>query len=100
MITVKRWSMRSLSSKLLVLLLAGIPLYAQLEIPTRFSMKSALQDTFLSEGLLSNIVAEIRLMGDSLTWFGTGQGLALHDGHRMYAYQTSADSLDLSLIHI
>ena len=57
-------------------------------------MKSALQDTFLSEGLLSNIVAEIRLMGDSLTWFGTGQGLALHDGHRVYAYQTSVDSLD------
>ena len=86
--------MRSLSSKLLVLLLAGIPLSAQLETPTRFSMKSALQDTFLSEGLLSNIVAEIRLMGDSLTWFGTGQGLALHDGHRVYAYQASADSLD------
>ena len=33
-------------------------------------------------------------MGDSLTWFGTGQGLALHDGHRVYAYQTSVDSLD------
>ena len=61
--------------------------------PTRFALKSAIEDTFLTEGLSSNVIAEIRTMGDSLTWFGTGQGLALHDGHRIYAYQTSADSL-------
>ena len=33
-------------------------------------------------------------MGDSLTWFGTGQGLALYDGHHVYAHQTTRDSIN------
>ena len=32
-------------------------------------------------------------MGDSLTWFGTGQGLALHNGHYVYSHQITTDSL-------
>ena len=72
----------------------SIPLYPQSATPSRFSLKTALEDTFLTEGLTSNVVAEIRMMGDSLTWFGTGQGLALHDGHRIYAHQITAELLD------
>ncbi|MDP6089397.1 MAG: hypothetical protein QF563_04230, partial [Candidatus Marinimicrobia bacterium] len=72
----------------------SIPLYPQSATPSRFSFKTALEDTFLTEGLTSNVVAEIRTMGDTLTWFGTGQGLALHDGHRIYAHQITAELLD------
>ena len=38
----------------------------------------------------SNIVAEIRSVGDSLTWFGTGQGLALHNNttNKLYNHKT------------
>lgn len=86
--------MKSLFSRIILFISLVIPLLAQSGGPTRFLMRPTVQDTFLSEGLLSNIVAEIKLMGDSLTWLGTGQGLALHDGHRIYAYQTVADSLD------
>ena len=68
-------------------------LKAQIVAPNRFALKTTLEDTFLTAGLASNVVAEIRTMGDSLTWLGTGQGLALHDGHRIYAYQKAADSL-------
>jgi hypothetical protein len=32
-------------------------------------------------------------MGDSLTWFGTGQGLALHDGYHVYNHRTTLDSM-------
>ena len=85
--------MQSLFNRLFLLIMLSIPLYPQSGTPSRFSLKTALEDTFLTEGLTSNVVAEIRTMGDSLTWFGTGQGLALHDGHRIYAYQKAADSL-------
>ena len=66
---------------------------AQLSTPDRFALRLAAQDTSLSEGLLSNIVAEIRIVGDSLTWFGTGRGLAMHDGQRVYSHRTTLDSL-------
>ena len=86
--------MRSLYSKIFTLLLLGISsTSAQLSTPGRFSLRLAAQDTSLSEGLLSNIVAEIRLVGDSLTWFGTGRGLAMHDGKGVYSYRTTLDSL-------
>ena len=52
---------------------------AQFHTPTRFSLKSTAVDSFFQSGLSSNIVAEVRLLGDSLTWLGTGQGLAFHD---------------------
>ena len=83
--------MRSLYSNILTLTLVVSSLSGQSQTPNRFALRIAVQDTFLNEGLLSNIVAEIRLMGDSLTWFGTGRGLALHDGLRVHS---------LSLIHI
>ena len=72
--------MRSLYSRIFALLILGISFTsAQLSTPGRFALRLAAQDTSLSEGLLSNIVAEIRLVGDSLTWFGTGRGLAMHE---------------------
>ena len=86
--------MRSLFSRIFTLLILGISsTSAQLSTPGRFTLRLAEQDTSLSEGLLSNIVAEIRLVGDSLTWFGTGRGLAMHDGKSVYSYRTTLDSL-------
>ena len=86
--------MRSLYSKIFTLLILGISsISAQLSTPDRFALRLAAQDTSLSKGLLSNIVAEIRLVGDSLTWFGTGRGLAMHDGKSVYSYRTTLDSL-------
>ena len=85
--------MRSLYSNLLTFTLLVSSLSGQSQTPDRFALRMAAQDTFLNEGLLSNIVAEIRLMGDSLTWFGTGRGLALHDGLRVYSHRSTLDSL-------
>ena len=86
--------MRSLSSIIFTLLILGISsTSAQLSTPGRFALRLAAQDTSLSEGLLSNIVAEIRPVGDSLTWFGTGRGLAMHDGKSVYSHRTTLDSL-------
>ena len=86
--------MKSLYSKIFALLVLGISsTSAQLSTPDRFALRLAAQDTSLSEGLLSNIVAEIRIIGDSLTWFGTGRGLAMHDGQRLYSHRTTLDSL-------
>ena len=51
---------------------------------------------FLQDGLSSNIVAEVRLLGDSLTWLGTGQGLALHDGNKVYSHKATSDSLAIT----
>ena len=86
--------MRSLYSRIFTLLILGISsTSAQLSTPGRFALRLAAQDTSLSEGLLSNIVAEIRIVGDSLTWFGTGRGLAMHDGQRVYSHRTTLDSL-------
>lgn len=111
-------------NKLLILLFMVIPSMAQVVSPMRYSLKSTIQDTFLIEGLQSNVVAEIRIVEvpyvtfvkdsildttysdttvynyttyyDStyLTWFGTGQGLALHDGHNVYAFQTTSESME------
>ena len=85
--------MRLLSNKIINTLVLISCLGAQSHTPDRFALRIAVQDTLLSQGLLSNIVAEIRLMGDSLTWLGTGQGLALHDGHNIYSHRATTDSL-------
>ena len=85
--------MRLLYNNILTLTLLVSSLSGQSQTPDRFALRMAVQDTFLNEGLLSNIVAEIRLMGDSLTWFGTGRGLALHDGLRVYNHRSTLDSL-------
>ena len=66
---------------------------AQFHTPARFSLKSTDVDSFFQDGLSSNIVAEVRLLGDSLTWLGTGQGLAFHNGHKVYSHKTTFDSL-------
>jgi len=63
--------------------------------PQRFSLKSTGDGevSYFDDGFTSNVVAEIRLMSDSLTWFGTGRGLSMHDGRSVYTYQSTADSI-------
>ena len=85
--------MRSLYNNTLFIIIFLSQLYAQVYSPERFSLRPAVQDTFLSQGLISNIVAEVKLMGDSLTWFGTGQGLALFDGNKTYHHHSTPDTL-------
>ena len=62
-------------------------------MPGRFFLNSELNDSLVQQGLSSNVVAEIRLLGDSLTWFGTGRGLAVHDGTKVLTYKTTLDSI-------
>ena len=85
--------MRLSYSNILIILLLASSLSGQSHTPDRFALRMAVKDTFMNEGLLSNIVAEIKLMGDSLTWFGTGRGLALHDGLSVYSHRTTLDTL-------
>ena len=81
-----------LSSKLLLLIIINF-LSGQISHPSKFLLNSYELDSTYNRGLKSNTVAEIRKMGDSLTWFGTGQGLSLHNNATNKTYS-------LSLIHI
>ena len=67
----------------------------QYSSPHKFSLKSASDGeiSFFQDGFNSNIVAEIKLMSDSVTWFGTGRGLSMHDGQSSYTYQSTNDSI-------
>ena len=85
--------MSFLFNKIIFLSLFIVQAVAQLHSPTRFSLKSTAVDSFFQIGLSSNIVAEVRLLGDSLTWLGTGQGLAFHDGNKVFSHKTTSDSL-------
>ena len=80
-------------NKLILFIFFIAQVLAQHHTPTRFSLKSAASDSFFHGGLSSNIVAEVRLLGDSLTWLGTGQGLAFHDGDKVYSHKATSDSL-------
>jgi len=95
MITVRPFYMRLSLNRSIAILCLGVWLFGQSAIPQRFALK--LMDggeiSYFEEGFSSNVVAEIRTMGDSLTWFGTGRGLSMHDGHFVYTYQTTSDSL-------
>ena len=72
----------------------SILLFGQMDLPHRFALKTAIQDTTLYSGLKSNVIAEIKFQGDSLVWLGTGRGLALFDGQSMYAYNTEMGTLE------
>ena len=89
MITVRPFYMKLSLNRSIAILCLGVWLFGQSAIPQRFALK--LMDggeiSYFEEGFSSNVVAEIRTMGDSLTWFGTGRGLSLHDGHFVYTYQ-------------
>ena len=85
--------MRLSYSNILIIFVLASSLSGQSHTPDRFALRMAVKDTFMNEGLLSNIVAEIKLMGDSLTWFGTGRGLAPHDGLSVYSHRTTLDTL-------
>ena len=82
-----------LFNKLILYIFFIAQVLAQHHSPARFSLKSTASDSFFHSGLSSNIVAEVRLLGDSLTWLGTGQGLAFHDGHKVYSHKSTSDSL-------
>ena len=82
-----------LFNRIYIFVCFSIVLVAQSEFPNRFILKTMASDSSFQPGLSSNIVAEIRLLGDSLTWFGTGQGLALHDGSMIYSHKTRSDSM-------
>jgi hypothetical protein len=69
-------------------------LVAQSFAPINFNLNLDENDSTTSTGLKSNIIAEIKLMGDSLTWFGTGQGLAMYDGNQLYSFLSIEDSLE------
>ena len=71
---------------------SAIILSGQIQSPMRFNLILD-EDTLKSAGLKSNIIAEIKLMGDSLTWLGTGQGLALHNGKQLFSFLSTQDSL-------
>ena len=87
--------MKSLSNKILLYILISAYGFSQYSNPLRFSLKSANDGeiTYFNDGFNSNVVAEIKLMSDSLTWFGTGRGLSLHDGETAFTYQSTADSI-------
>ena len=67
----------------------------QVFAPKVFSLRSAGDGevSYFEDGFRSNFVAEIQLMKDSLTWFGTGQGLSMYDGFSTYTYQSTLDSI-------
>ena len=69
-------------SNILLYLVSLTTVWGQVSSPNRFSLKSTGDGevSYFDDGFSSNVVAEIRLMGDSLTWFGTGRGLSMHDG--------------------
>ena len=69
--------------------------FSQNPSPYRYSLKSTTdgETSFFEDGFNSNVVAEIKLMSDSLTWFGTGRGLSLYDGKSAFTYQSTTDSI-------
>ena len=93
--TVLRLLMKLSFSNILLYLVSLTTVWGQVSSPNRFSLKSAGDGevSYFDDGFSSNVVAEIRLMGDSLTWFGTGRGLSMHDGRAAYTYQSTTDSI-------
>ena len=92
--------MKLLFNKIVFVLLSTF-LVAQSFTPINFNLSLDRNDSTKTKGLKSNIIAEIKLMGDSLTWFGTGQGLAMYDGNQLYSFLSNQDSLeDLEDINI
>ena len=93
--TVNPFYMKLSLNKLIASLCLVAWIFGQSATPNRFALKSmdGGEISYFDDGFTSNVVAEIRTMGDSLTWFGTGRGLSLHDGHFVYTYQTTSDSL-------
>jgi len=93
--TASRPHMKLLFNNIFLHLVLLAIIYGQVASPTRFSLKSTGDGevSYFADGFASNVVAEIRLMGDSLTWFGTGRGLSMHDGNSAFTYQSTSDSI-------
>ena len=77
------------------LILLFIITFLKSQTPNRFALKASDSGeiSYFNEGLKSNIVSEIRLMGDSLTWFGTGRGLSVNNKVSTYTYEFTEDTL-------
>ena len=82
-------------NKLIIYILLSVLGFSQNPSPYRYSLKSTTdgETSFFEDGFNSNVVAEIKLMSDSLTWFGTGRGLSLYDGKSAFTYQSTTDSI-------
>ena len=76
---------------IIIVFLAFPICYAQ-NSPARYALTN--NDSLFEKSLTTNIVAEIKTMGDSMTWFGTGRGLALHDGQSVFMHKTTSDSIN------
>ena len=87
--------MKLLYNKIVIYILISVLGYSQNTGPYRYSLKSTVdgETSFFEDGFNSNVVAEIKLMSDSLTWFGTGRGLSLYDGKSAFTYQSTTDSI-------
>ena len=87
--------MKLLYNRLIIYILLSALGFSQNPSPFRYSLKSTTdgETSFFEDGFNSNVVAEIKLMGDSLTWFGTGRGLSLYDGESAFTYQSTTDSI-------
>ena len=92
--------MKSLSNKILFYILISAFGFSQYSSPYRFSLKPGNDGeiTYFNDGFNSNVVAEIKLMSDSLTWFGTGRGLSLHDGKMLLPINQQQTLLSMSLV--
>ena len=87
--------MKFLYNSIIIFFYLSVCLKGQPFAPNVFSLRSAGDGevSFFEDGFKSNFVAEIQLMKDSLTWFGTGQGLSMYDGLSTYTYQATLDSI-------
>ena len=84
----------------LLLLLLGALTFAQplRIVPTRYTLRSQVTDSLRQHGLVSNVVSEIRLQGDSLVWLGTGKGLSvLRDSVTIQTFKTTTNLTNNSL---
>ena len=93
MLTAKRWNMRLSYSNIIFIIQTITLLQGQDLAPNNYSLNKVSSDSSFQNGLVSNTIAEIRLMGDSLTWFGTGQGLSLYNGEKVYSHISTQDSM-------
>ena len=91
--TAKRWNMRFSYSNIIITIQSITLLQGQELAPNNYSLNKVSLDSSFQSGLVSNTIAEIRLMGDSLTWFGTGQGLSLYNGEKVYSHISTQDSM-------
>lgn len=69
--------------------------------PEHFLLKRTGQAKILSDGLLSNVISEIQLQGDSTVWLGTGRGLArVRDSLTVETLDTLVTTTDTTVLSL